>query len=212
MTTAQMKARAKDCLRVHWGTVLLTLIISAAISMVINLIPVIGSIAALVLAGPISVGVMLVLTNVTAGKSVSIGQIFDPIGYCFVSAFLANLLQGVFVFLWSLLLVVPGIMKAYSYAMTFYVLRYEPNLTGTEALRRSESLMNGHRMELFKLQLSFIGWLLLCTVTFGLATIWVAPYMEVTETIFFDSIYGPQQKVSGMDDDGFTGAQDAEDF
>ena len=96
--------------------------------------------------------------------------------------------MAVFTFLWSLLLVIPGIIKAYAYSMSFYILADNPELTASEALAKSQSLMRGHKMELFILELSFIGWFFLIGLTFGLAAIYVAPYMEATMANFYNSI------------------------
>jgi len=101
-----------------------------------------------------------------------------------------NLLAGIKVFLWALLLIVPGIMKAFSYAMIPYLLADEKykDLKITEILAKSEEMMNGHRMDLFMLILSFIGWHILAAFTLFLLEIWVAPYQSVAMTKFLNDI------------------------
>lgn len=190
MDRAQLKAQAKLLLKPQFVTVLMTGIVSGVVLGLLNIIPVIGTLAYIALAGPLAVGAMLIYTTVTAGKTAQLEQLFEPMKTNFLTTCLTNLVAGIIIALYSLLLVVPGIMKAYSYSMIHYVLRQEPQLTTMEALNRSQDLMAGHRMELFMLHLSFIGWALLCAVTFGLAAIWVAPYIEITQTLFFDQIYG----------------------
>ena len=81
-------------------------------------------------------------------------------------------------------------MKSYSYAMTWYVLADHPEMGANEAITKSKEIMQGHRMELFILQLSFIGWFLLGSITFGLAYIYVIPYMETTIANFYNEIKG----------------------
>lgn len=189
MNRAELKSRAKELLKPQFITVLLTGIISGLLVTLLNGIPVVGTIACLVVAGPLGVGAMLIYTTVTAGETAQLEQLFEPFKTNFVSALLANLISGLLIVLYSLLLLVPGIIKAYSYAMVLYVLLFEPELSAMDALHRSEELMRGHRMELFVLQMSFIGWALLCIATFGLAAIWVGPYTEITQTLFFDKIY-----------------------
>lgn len=214
MNRAELKTRAKALLKPQFVTVLLAAIISDLLigllssGPAVNVFPkdgqaftfsfsfstsgmsLIGTIIALVIAGPLAVGATKIFATVTAGQTAKLEQMFDPFKTNFVTCFLANLVSGIFIALYSLLLIVPGVMKAYSYAMVPYVLVKEPQLSAMEALHRSESLMKGHRMELFMLHLSFIAWMLLVIVTLGLALLWVAPYANVTETLFFDKIYG----------------------
>lgn len=193
MNRAEMKAQAKAMMKPQFATLLLTLIVSGLLAGLVNIIPVAGTIVSILIAGPLAVGATLIYTTVTAGRKAQLEQLFEPFKTNFVTCFLANLVAGIISALYALLLIVPGIMKGYSYAMVPYVLRYEPELATMDALHRSEDLMRGHRMELFMLHLSFIGWGLLCAVTFGLAAIWVAPYTELTQTLFFDQVYGAAQ-------------------
>lgn len=91
--------------------------------------------------------------------------------------------------LWSLLLIVPGIIKAYSYSMAGYLLSLDPDMNTGEAIRQSKELMKGNKWKLFCLQFSFIGWILLSLVTLGLGFLVVRPYMQIAITAFFDDIY-----------------------
>ena len=91
-----------------------------------------------------------------------------------------NILTGIFVMLWSLLFVIPGIIAAYRYRLACYVLLDDPQLTAREALRISCRLTRGHKAELFVLDLSFIPWHLLCGLTLGILYIWKLPYIQVT--------------------------------
>ena len=90
--------------------------------------------------------------------------------------------------MWSLLLFIPGIIKAFSYAATFYLLREHPEMGAKEAITTSRAIMDGHKMEAFILGLSFIGWWLLVIVTFGLAGFYVIPYLSVTAGEFFTKL------------------------
>ncbi len=106
----------------------------------------------------------------------------------YARAIIASLRVGIFVFLWSLLFVVPGIMKAYSYIMTMYILADNPKLSAKEAQEKSIALMRGHRFEYFKLQISFFWWYLLIGATFGLAGLYVAPYIETSKMLFYKKL------------------------
>ena len=98
------------------------------------------------------------------------------------------LLTGIFIFLWSLLFVIPGIIKSYSYAMTPYILEENPELGASEAIDRSRYMMRGHKFDLFWLQLSFIGWFFLCLLTAGIGFLWLAPYYETAKAAFYQEV------------------------
>ena len=100
----------------------------------------------------------------------------------------AMLMRYVFIFLFTLLLIIPGIIKYYEYRMVPYVLADNPYMDWQEALERSKTLMNGHKMEAFILELSFIGWMLLGVLTFGIVTVLVRPYIEATFTELYVSL------------------------
>ncbi|MCD8313250.1 MAG: DUF975 family protein [Bacteroidales bacterium] len=98
------------------------------------------------------------------------------------------LLRGIYIFLWTCLLVVPGIIKYYSYAMTYYILVDNPELGCDQAIHRSRELMQGHKMDLFLLDLSFIGWFLLSLITFGIGFFWLIPYFYTTRAAFYEDV------------------------
>ena len=103
---------------------------------------------------------------------------------------LAGFLMGIFEILWSMLFVIPGIIKSIAYSMTFYIIAENPDISATDAIKKSQEIMQGHKMEYFILQLSFIPWLILTSFTFGLAGIYVLPYMAATRANFYKSISG----------------------
>lgn len=101
---------------------------------------------------------------------------------------LGQLLMGIFIFLWSLLLIVPGIIKAYSYAMTPYILVDRPELSVRDAIRLSGRMMSGRKLDLFCLHLSFIGWMLLCILTLGIGILFLSPYMMTAQAAFYQDV------------------------
>ena len=98
------------------------------------------------------------------------------------------LLMQVFVFLWSLLLVIPGIVKSYSYALTPYILIDDPQISVREAIRKSQRMMSGQKFNLFYLQLSFIGWFLLSCITGGIGFLWLCPYYMTSQAVFYRNL------------------------
>jgi uncharacterized membrane protein len=97
----------------------------------------------------------------------------------------AGFLKGLYEFLWGLLFVIPGIIKNYAYRMTPYILADSPALSASEAIRISEQMMRGHKMELFILELSFLGWYILGMLAFGIGVYFVHPYKDATEAQFY---------------------------
>ena len=189
MTRAELKAQAKAQLKGKvWWLFLCTLIVSG-ISMAIGMIPVVGIIATYIVAPALAIGLTMVYLSVTYGEEVQINTLFDGFrGPIFGKSIGLYLLIVIYTLLWSLLFVIPGIIKAYSYSMSFYILAENPDMTVNEAITESKEIMNGHKMELFVLGLSFILWIFAIVFTFGLAAIYVEPYMQLTITNFYHNI------------------------
>ncbi len=110
--------------------------------------------------------------------------LFSRFAY-FGKALVLQLIIGLFVFLWSLLFIVPGIMAAYSYSMAGYIMAQNPDIGVMEALRFSKQLMRGNRARLFCLHISFIGWAFLCIFTFGIGFLFLAPYTNASVAAFY---------------------------
>jgi len=127
------------------------------------------------------------------GEEGGIEQLFGYFPY-WKSAVCARLLQGVYVFLWSLLLVIPGIVAMYSYAMTEFILAEHPEMSAGEAIAASKELMAGNRARLFCLGLSFIGWSILSSFTFGIGNLWLRPYRKAARAAFYREISGTRQE------------------
>ena len=109
----------------------------------------------------------------------------------FSNNMVAGILVPIFTFLWSLLFFIPGIVKSFSYAMTFYILNDHPEYSATQAITESRKMMHGHKGKLFVLYLSFLGWDLLSLLTLGiLEIVYVAPYKAAAVAGFYDAIKG----------------------
>lgn len=111
---------------------------------------------------------------------------FHRFGVGFLQFFLRNL----YIALWSLLFIIPGIVKTYSYAMTPYILADHPDMTANEAITASRQLMDGHKGELFWLRLTFIGWSILCVFTLGIGSLFLNPYVNAAEAAFYRQLTG----------------------
>ena len=115
---------------------------------------------------------------------------FERFGTGFAQRFLRTLYTA----LWTLLFVVPGIIKSLSYAMTPFILEDHPELTASEAINRSKKLMDGHKMDLFILSLTFIGWDILSALTFGIGFLYLNPYRNAAYAAFYRNISAPRQE------------------
>ena len=186
MNRIELKNRAKQSLTGNWGAAILGLVIYGAIVSLLSTTGVGSFVTGLVSLGYISLYISL-LRGKTPTFEGSISAITENIGTKFVSTLLVML----YTFLWSLLFIIPGIVKSYSYAMTPYILLDRPELSATDAIKESEKMMNGHKMELFILDLSFIGWILLSMLTCGILVLYVEPYMMATKSAFYLELNGP---------------------
>lgn len=187
MIRAELKAQAKAQLKGNVGMLFLCSLIVYAIGILCCMIPVVGAIASLIITPGLSIGLLLVYLDLSKNLDTHVSRLFDGFRY-WGKALWLMILVSVFTFLWALLLYVPGIIKAISYSMSYYILAENPEMTAREALNESKEIMHGHKMEYFVLGLSFIPWVLLVAITFGIAAIWVIPYMQLTITNFYNNI------------------------
>ena len=140
-----------------------------------------------VLRGSISIGHDRFCLKLVDGEQAQFEDLFSAFDI-FGSAFVLNLLIALKVFAWSLLFVIPGIIAAYRYSMATYIMAENPTIAPTEAIERSKALMDGRKGDLFCLDLSFIGWALLATLTAGIGYLWLTPYMTVSHAAFYRSL------------------------
>lgn len=106
----------------------------------------------------------------------------------FGTAFIASLLMTLFTSLWALIFIFPAFIAIFRYSMTFYIIADNPSISGSEAIKKSKEMMKGHKWELFVLLFSFFWWYVLGVITFGLAYIYVIPYVEATVVNFYEKI------------------------
>ena len=147
-----------------------------------------GTVASLLLL-PLGWGYAVTFLSNARGEEdpFNVSRMFD--GYRdFVRIFTNILLTHIYILLWTLLLIIPGIIKSLSYAMTPFVLRDNPEMKNNAAIELSMKLMDGHKGELFWLYLTFIGWGILCILTLGIGYFWLAPYMQASMAQFYEEV------------------------
>lgn len=237
MLASETRKLAREALAGKWGkAALLTLVyvlIVYVVSFVLNLIPVIGPIAQLVIEIPIGFGFIATLIKLKRGEEVSyIGFITDGFN-SFASSWkvalwtLVKMLVPVIILVVAMVVLIVGsgvtlvgaaassssaagaggavtvigviamiaasiwlTIKSYSYQLVFYILFDNPSKAAKEIVEESENLMNGNRWRLFCLELSFIGWMILASFTFGIGMLWLVPYMAVAQIVFYEVLAG----------------------
>lgn len=147
----------------------------------------------ILLLGPLSYGLNSVFLDLARGRGdVEIEDLFSGFKN-FTNTLVLGLLQFVYVFLWTLILVIPGIVKSYSYAMSYFVMKDHPEYTPSQCITESRRLMHGKKFKLFLLDLSFIGWAILCVFTFGLGSFWLSAYMQASRAHFYKMLIDAQK-------------------
>ncbi len=143
-----------------------------------------------VLALFVSVGFMSFALRIRRGRNVGIYNLGDGFSVA-GKVFIIFILQTIFVFLWSLLFIIPGLVAAYRYRLAYYILLDDPNKSPLQCIRESKLLMRGHKGEMFVLDLSFIGWQFLIIITFGILGVWKEPYIAVTYANYYNALACP---------------------
>ena len=191
MDRKQLKAQAKEQIKGKLGVLIaVTLVIgaiTAAASFLANLIPGVGLAVSIIVTPAFALSTIRIYLMVVRGGTPEVKNCFDGFDD-FFSAFKVTFLVGIYTFLWSLLFIIPGIVKGYSYSMAMYVLADNKGKSARECIAESKAMMEGHKMELFVLDLSFIGWYLLCSLTCGLAALYVVPLLNATHANVYETI------------------------
>jgi len=184
MNSRDYRAKARELFKTNGYAIpiITTLLVYAVIA--------VTSVVSFFILGPALVGLAYFFLQSFRNEKSVLEDVVKPLTTNYITTFLAIIVKGIFIFLWSLLFVIPGIIKAYSYAMVEYILADDNDITTMDAIERSKQMMYGHKWRLFKLQLSFIGWIILSFFTFGILLIYVIPYMQAAIAAFYLDIAG----------------------
>ncbi len=189
MTTENnvLMTQARGALEGKWSTAAIVTLIYILCVGVIQAIPGLGQLASIVLAGPLALGYMIFVLSIARKQEADVNTLF--LGFQnFGNAFILYILMMVLVLLWTLLLIIPGIIASLSYSMAYFILSENPDMKPMDAIDASKKMMYGYKMKLFLLYLRFLGWALLCILTFGIGFLWLAPYMQVSLALFYEDI------------------------
>ena len=209
MRISEMKKQALGALKGKWGFVVLGTFVFFLVYMVVPLV------FEIILSGGPSVWFNQEETTVTADIfNILISVLLIPFSVAFYWFFLSisrletpklsvlftiyadwktslkligtSIVVSIFVFLWTLLLIIPGIIKSISYSQTFFVLKDHPEYSITEAITESKKIMQGYKWKYFLLNLSFIGWGILSLFTLGIGLLWLTPYITTSLASFYN--------------------------
>ena len=187
MLAKDYRKQAWQALSGQWGTMAVICLLYAVLTAVLSY----TAFGALLFGGVLMIGLSSATLSLLRVKHANVEYLFDGFKLNLTNALLASVLYNIFLLLWTLLFFIPGIVKSYSYAMTFYILRDNPNMPANDAITESRRMMNGNKFRLFCLHFSFIGWLILSALTFNILLIWVIPYMQTAQAAFYESLKQP---------------------
>ena len=156
------------------------------------------SIAVLLLSVPFQLGLVKISLAAARGQKVSVKDLFFGFrGGRFWKSIGLSISNSILIALWSFLLILPGIVKTFEYALSFYVLADHPEMSITETRKESMRLMSENKMRLFLLELSWIGWIFLCVATFGILMLWVMPAVQICSAAFYCNVVEEDCELSG---------------
>lgn len=186
---------------------LMALVVCLIQSLILGIGSSLAGVVAILVGGLLAFGLARVFLQLVRGQKqqIDIADLFcgtDEFG----SLIVLNLLVGLFTFLWMLLFIIPGIVKSYAYSMAFYIKHDHPEYDWKQCMDESQRYMKGYKWQLFCLDFSFIGWILLGFLCCGIGTLWVVPYQNAARANFYENlkaIYDPEvvaeQPVAGAE-------------
>lgn len=195
LSNRQIRATAKSTLSGRWLNPVLCTLVYLLISIVcgtisgIPSVAILGTALTLLIVMPLGYGYYVSFLQHLRGADVD-DLVTRPFGaFKHYGRYLGtSLLMALFVFLWSILLIIPGIIMSYAYAMTPYIMEDHPELSPSECIAKSKQMMKGYKWKLFLLDLGFIGWILLAIITLGIFTLWLTPWMSCSRAKFYEEL------------------------
>jgi uncharacterized membrane protein len=219
MTIKAIKTDARDALRGRWGQGILLTIVTFGIYILVPLLieivfsggpatwrepdtspgyaQVISWIVSLALS-PLIFGYYWTFLSLNRSETVRVKDLFNVFNSkLYFKSLGIYVLATIYTFLWTLLLIVPGIIKSFAYSQVYFILKDNPTISANEAITQSRKLMFGYKWKYFLLQLSFIGWGILSTITLGIGFIWLVPYITASLAAFYDQLVKKQNNSDG---------------
>jgi uncharacterized membrane protein len=186
-TNRDLMTQARASLKGHWGLAIGGNVIYLVLFALIQSVPHFGWLSGLIIGGPLIFGFSTFFLSLSRRRVARLPQLFDGFKH-FVNTLKAYLFMTLFILLWTLLFIIPGLVACLSYSQTFFILADNPQIEGREALKKSKSLMTGNRWRLFFLFWRFFGWFLLGILSLGIGFLWIIPYLSTTLALFYDDV------------------------
>ena len=192
VSSYEFRARAREALgggifAKNW---LLALVVHLVYSVIYGAASSFITIVAVIINGALMVGLAGVfMTLIRTKEEIKFEQMFDGFKD-FSGNLLLGLMQYLYIFLWTLLFIIPGIVKSYSYSMCFYIKNDHPEYSWRQCIDESRKLMNGNKWKLFCLDFSFIGWIIVGVLACGIGVLWVYPYQMAARAAFYNELVG----------------------
>lgn len=191
VTNSEIRARARKALdnNIFSNSWLMSLLVLVIMSLVLSAVSGMScGIGAYLLVGPINIGLAIAFLKLVRGEGkMEISTAFEGLND-FGSNLMVGLMTTIYISLWTLLFIIPGIIKSYSYTLVYCIKADHPEYDWRQCLRESEEMMKGNKMRFFSLQLSFIGWIFLSIFTCGLGSLWVNSYMQTANVVFYEEV------------------------
>ena len=198
MNRAEIKAKAKESLKGKYGDAIAIMAIPFGISLALGFvigfmgldeasIEIISNIISIIISSLFGFGTISYYLKISRNEPVTYKELFNKTNM-FWPYIAISLLVGLFTMLWSFLFIIPGIIATLSYTLVYYIKLDNPELSAIDVIRKSKQMMQGHKWELFVLELSFIGWAILGVFTLGILYLWLTPYMSVTYANFYNTL------------------------
>lgn len=182
-----LMAQAREDLRGRWGLAMGGAVVYYLCTVLIASVPKAGGVISLLVSGPFGLGAAIFFLALARRQEASVSFVFrgfDRFSTCLAT----HLLMCLFILLWALLLIVPGIMAALRYSQVYYLLAADPELGARAAIDRSKAMMSGHKWKLFCLVLRFVGWFILGIISLGIGFLWIGPYLGVAFARFHEDL------------------------
>lgn len=186
----QIMEMALGSLKNRWFIAVIIGIIESLFLCGVNIVPILGKFSWFIFYGPVRSGISLCYLKFSKGDDVKISHMFYAFKNFnkFKAGCIAGILMIIFTILWTVLLIIPGIIAWISYAMTFYIIADNESSSGYEALKRSQKMMYGYKYAYFCLLCRFIGWALLSILTFGIGFLLLVPYTRASSAKFYEKL------------------------
>lgn len=194
---SKLRSTALDALSGNWGTAVLLMVVYYVCSMIVvysltgvlsafsQTMGMLGNLSSILLL-PMFFALYAAFLRFRRKEEAGVQTLFAF--YKNQKVWALELLKYIYIILWTLLLIIPGIVKAYSYAMSEYILYDNPNIGADDAIKRSMEMMKGKKLKLFLLDLSFIGWFILAMLTFGIGLLLLVPYLYTARAAFYEDL------------------------